>query len=119
MPHIAAHWLMLAVRDAIPKARDLAKAEFTTLLLRLLKIAARAVETASHVRLAFAAASPEADFFRSLPGALILCGPHRRGMAPPSGQQLLIFSPTRPALPRRAGRPRRDSMTRKAAQAAP
>ena len=31
------------VRDAIPKARELATAEFTTLRLRLLKIAARVV----------------------------------------------------------------------------
>ena len=53
--HTAAYWLMLAVRDAIPKPRDLAKAEFATLRLRLIKIAARVVETASRVRLAFAA----------------------------------------------------------------
>jgi len=73
--HTAACWLMLAVRDAIPKARDLANAEFATLRLRLLKIAARVIETASRVRLAFAAACPEADLFRSLPGALLPCGP--------------------------------------------
>jgi len=73
--HTAAYWLMLAVRDAIPKVRDLAKAEFATLRLRLLKIAARVVETATRVRLAFAAACPEADLFRSLPGALMRCGP--------------------------------------------
>ncbi len=53
--HTAAYWLMLTVRDAIPKPRDLAKAEFSTLRLRLIKIAARVIETASHVRLAFAA----------------------------------------------------------------
>lgn len=68
--HTAAYWLMLTVRDAIPKARDLAKAEFATLRLRLIKIAARVVETASRVRLAFAACCPEADLFRGLPGAL-------------------------------------------------
>jgi Transposase DDE domain group 1 len=45
------------------------------LRLRLLKIAARVVETASRVRLAFAAACPEADLFRSLPGALLPLGP--------------------------------------------
>jgi Transposase DDE domain group 1 len=28
--HTAAYWLVLAVRDAIPKAHALAKAEFTT-----------------------------------------------------------------------------------------
>ena len=68
--HTAAYWLMLTVRDAIPKPRDLANAEFSTLRLRLIKIAARVIETASRVRLAFAAGCPEADLFRSLPGAL-------------------------------------------------
>ena len=73
--HTAAYWLMLTVRDAIPKARELATAEFATLRLRLLKIAARVVGTASRIRLAFAAACPEADLFRSLPGALLPLGP--------------------------------------------
>jgi hypothetical protein len=73
--HTAAYWLMLAVRDAIPKARDLAKAEFATLRLRLIKIAARVLETTSRVRLAFAACCPEADLFRGLPAALMPCGP--------------------------------------------
>ena len=73
--HTAAYWLMLDVRDAIPKVRDLAKAEFTTLRLRLLKVAARVVETGHRVRIAFAAACPEADLFRSLPGVLMRCGP--------------------------------------------
>jgi hypothetical protein len=40
-----------------------------------LKIAARVVETASRIRLAFATACPEADLFRSLPGALHPLGP--------------------------------------------
>jgi hypothetical protein len=73
--HTAAYWLMLTVRDAIPKARDLAKAEFATLRIRLIKIAARVVETTSRVRLAFAACCPEADLFRGLPGALAPLGP--------------------------------------------
>ena len=72
--HTAAYWLMLGVRDAIPSPRDLSKAEFSTLRLRLLKIAARVIETASRVRLAFAAACPEADLFRSLPAALLMAG---------------------------------------------
>jgi len=73
--HTAAFWLMLAVRDAIPKSRDLAKAEFATLRLKLIKIAARVVEMASRVRLAFAAACPNADLFASLPAALMPRGP--------------------------------------------
>ncbi len=39
----------------------LVRAEFTTLRLRLNKISARIVETASRVRVAFAAAHPEAQ----------------------------------------------------------
>jgi Transposase DDE domain group 1 len=72
--HTAAYWLLLTVRDTIPAPRDLARAEFATLRLRLLKIAARVVETASRVRLAFAAACPEAELFRSLPMALLMPG---------------------------------------------
>jgi len=73
--HTAAYWLMLTVRDAIPKARELATAEFATLRLRLLKIAARVVETATRIRLAFAAACPEADLIHGLSGALLPLGP--------------------------------------------
>ena len=65
--HTAAYWLMLTVRDAIPKPRDLANAEFSTLRLRLITTAARVIDTASRVRLAFAAGRPEADLFRGLP----------------------------------------------------
>jgi Transposase DDE domain group 1 len=66
---------MLAVRNAIPKSRDLAKAEFATLRLKLIKIAARVVEMASRIRLAFAAACPNAALFASLPAALMSRGP--------------------------------------------
>jgi hypothetical protein len=73
--HTAAYWLILTVRDAIPKPRDLATAEFTTIRLRLLKIAARVIETAGRVRLAFAAACPEADMFVGLTNTLMPRGP--------------------------------------------
>ena len=62
--------LMLSVRDTIPKAHRLATAEFATLRLRLLKLGARIRETASRVRLAFAAACPDADLLRHLATAL-------------------------------------------------
>ena len=68
--HTAAYWLMLTVRDAVPKAHALAKAEFATLRSRLLKIGARIRETARRVRIAFAAACPEAQLFRDLAIAL-------------------------------------------------
>lgn len=64
--HTAAYWLVLAVREAIPRAHALAKAEFATIRLRLLKIAARVTESASRVRLAFAAACPDAALFRQI-----------------------------------------------------
>jgi Transposase DDE domain group 1 len=70
--HTAAYWLMLKLRDAITTRHPLARAEFATIRLRLLKLAARISETATRVRIAFAAACPEAALFRSL--ANHLCG---------------------------------------------
>jgi hypothetical protein len=77
--HTAAYWLMLALREAIPAARDLARAEFATLRLRLLKIAVRVQETASRIRLAFASCCPQADLFRSLACSLV---PRPRAASP-------------------------------------
>jgi hypothetical protein len=53
--HTAVYWLMRTLRDAIPRPLALASGEFSTILLRLLKIAVRVRETASRIRLAFAA----------------------------------------------------------------
>jgi hypothetical protein len=68
--HTAAYWLMLTVRDAVPKTHALARCEFATLRVRLLKIGARIRETAHRVRIAFAAACPHAALFRHLAIAL-------------------------------------------------
>jgi Transposase DDE domain group 1 len=73
--HTGAYWLMLTVRDAIPRPQPLATAEFTTLRARLIKIAARITETASRVRVAFTAAHPEAALFTSLARCLQPAGP--------------------------------------------
>ena len=73
--HTAAYWLMLTVRDAIPKGHTLAKAEFATIRLRLLKLGARIIETASRVRIAFAAACPDAQLIRHIAIALMPAGP--------------------------------------------
>jgi hypothetical protein len=70
--HTAAYWLMREVRDAIPRPQPLASGEFSTIRLRLLKIAVRIKETASRVRLAFASNCPDAALFRGLVGTLIL-----------------------------------------------
>ena len=73
--HTAAYWLILTVRDAIPATNALATAEFTTIRLRLLKLGTRVIEAASRVRLAFAAACPEAELFRHIAAALMPSGP--------------------------------------------
>lgn len=73
--HSAAYWLLLRVRDAIPKAHALASAEFATIRLRLVKLGARVMETASRVRLAFAAACPDASLIRQLATTISAAGP--------------------------------------------
>ena len=70
--HTAAYWLMRTLRDAIPQPQPLASGEFSTLRLRLLKVAVRVRETASRIRLAFAANCPDAELFRSLIWSLTL-----------------------------------------------
>jgi hypothetical protein len=69
--HTAAYWLMRTIRDAIPKAQPLASGEFSTIRLRLLKIAVRVKETGSRIRLAFAANCPDAELFRDLVRSMI------------------------------------------------
>ncbi len=73
--HTAAYWLMLMLREAVPASHHLGKAEFATLRLRLLKLGARVTETVSRIRLAFAAACPEASLFRSIAATLQPAGP--------------------------------------------
>ena len=68
--HTAAYWLMLTVRQAIPKSQPLASGDFSTLRLRLLKIAVRVRETASRIRLAFASHCPDAELFQGLMSVL-------------------------------------------------
>ena len=73
--HTAAYWLMLSVRDACPAPHPLAVAEFATIRVRLLKIAARITETATRVRIALASACPDAALFRIVACSLQPAGP--------------------------------------------
>ena len=73
--HTAAYWLLLKVRDNIPKPQPLAIAEFKTIQMCLIKIAARITEAATRVRVAFAAACPDADLFSSLVRCFQPAGP--------------------------------------------
>jgi hypothetical protein len=73
--HTRAYWLLLKLRDPIPEPQSLARVEFTTLWLRLIKIAAWIAEAASRVRVAFTATHPEAQLFASLARCLQPGGP--------------------------------------------
>jgi len=73
--HTAAYWLMLTARAAMPKRSLLARADFNTLRLRLIKIAARVVEGAARIRLWLPTACPDAALFRHLAGRFAARGP--------------------------------------------
>ena len=73
--HTAAYWLLHTLRAAAPKRSSWRRAEFTTLRLRLIKIAARVVENAARIRLWLPSACPEAAIFRMLAGRFAAAGP--------------------------------------------
>jgi len=62
----AAFWLMHTVRSAIPEGHALAKAEFNTLRLKLLKIGARVVEYGHRIRVHLPTSCPEKTLFRRI-----------------------------------------------------
>ena len=68
--HTAAYWLLWRIQQEIPRATALATAEFATLRLRLLKVAARVIETATRIRVAFASACPDAGVFKAITTSL-------------------------------------------------
>ena len=61
--------------DPEPDARSGGRYGFATIRLRLLKLGARVIEMASRVRLAFAAACPDATLIRHIAAALMPAGP--------------------------------------------
>ncbi|MDE2185077.1 MAG: IS1380 family transposase [Alphaproteobacteria bacterium] len=73
--HTAAYWLLLSLRNAVPAGSPLAAGEFTTLRLRLLKIAARIVEGAARIRVFLPSACPDRAVFRALAGRFCAAGP--------------------------------------------
>lgn len=66
MLHTAAYWLMHTVRAAIPQGHALARCEFNTLRLRLLKIAARVIEHGRRIRVHLPSSAPEKTLFRQI-----------------------------------------------------
>lgn len=73
--HTAAYWLMLDMRKAVPRRSPLFRAEFATLRLHLIKIAARVVEVTARIRISLPTACPHAALFRQLVGRFAAAGP--------------------------------------------
>jgi hypothetical protein len=61
-----AFWLMHTVRAAIPEGHALARAEFHTIRLKLLKVAVRVVEHVSRIRAHLPTSMPEKALFRAI-----------------------------------------------------
>ena len=92
--YTAAYWLLLRVKDAVPSTCELARAEFGTIRLRLMKIAVRVKQTTSRVRFAFAAGCPEAELFRAAssppsPRNSSAPRPERRGRTSPAEPRII------------------------------
>ena len=64
--HAGAYWLMWTLRAALPKRSPLRRAQFDTLRLRLIKIAARVVEMKTRVTLHLPSTCPAAPIMRLL-----------------------------------------------------
>jgi len=73
--HTAAYWLMWTLRQALPETAALRIAEFATIRLRLIKVAARIIETGSRIRVALASACPDAALFPQITLALRAASP--------------------------------------------
>lgn len=73
--HTAAYWLLHTPRAAAPKRSCWSTAEFATLRLRLIKIAAGVVEGTARIRICLPTACPDAAIFGLLAGPFAAAGP--------------------------------------------
>jgi hypothetical protein len=73
--HTAAYWLLHTLRAAAPKRSVWARAEFNTLRLRLIKVAARVVEATARIRVWLPTACPDGAAFKLLAGRFAAAGP--------------------------------------------
>jgi hypothetical protein len=73
--HTAAYWLLHTLRAAAPKRSRWKTAEFATVRLRLIKLAARVVEGAARIRIWLPTACPDTAIFRLLVGRFAAAGP--------------------------------------------
>ncbi len=73
--HSGAYWLLHALRAAAPRRSFWRTAQFDTLRLRLIKLAARVIEKATRIRVAFASACPDKEIVAHLARAFAAQGP--------------------------------------------
>ncbi len=73
--HSGAYWLMHTLRATAPRRSFWRTAQFDTLRLRLIKLAARVIETASRIRVALPSACPDKAIIAHLAGASAPQGP--------------------------------------------
>ena len=73
--HSAAYWLLHTVRAATPRRSFWRTAQFDTIRLRLLKLAARVVEGATRIKVALPCACPDRAVFAHLARAFAPQGP--------------------------------------------
>lgn len=64
--HTAAYWVLHALRSGLPSESPLARAEFATLRLKLIKIGARVIEHAARIRVHLPTSSPQRETFAAL-----------------------------------------------------
>ena len=73
--HTAAYWLMHTLRSRLPRTSPLARAEFTTLRQRLIKIGARVIEHAARIRVHLPTSCPERSVFAQLAAGFVSAAP--------------------------------------------
>ena len=99
--HAAAYWRMWGLRASMPKRSSWRKAQFDTLRLKLVKVAARIVEMKTMIKLHLPQSSPAQDFASRWPASRA-SSRDRRGAAPQTKPK-----PPQPANPARQSPPRR------------
>jgi hypothetical protein len=73
--HSAAYWLLHGLQAAAPRRSPWRRAQFDTLRCRLLKLAARVVETATRIKVRLPSACPDQAIVRHLARAFAAQGP--------------------------------------------
>ena len=68
--HAGAYWLLWSLRALMPRASSWRVAQFDTLRLRLVKIAARVVEMKTKIKIYLPTSAPDQSIFRLVLGRL-------------------------------------------------